>query len=68
MFNLAKRKEERKSKEKALMEEMKMEAKPKFKELALLVLRQQLIILPLVLFAMIILMLVARVLLFFWGA
>jgi hypothetical protein len=68
MFNYSKRKEERRLKEEALLKEMKLEGKPKFKDLALLVLRQQLLILPVVILFMVILMLVGKLILVFWGA
>lgn len=68
MFNNSKRKEERRLKEEALLKEMKLEGKPKFKDLAFLVLRQQLLILPVVILFMVILMLVGKLILVFWGA
>lgn len=68
LFRFDDRKEERKKREKELMENIKMGEKPKFKDLLSVMLAQYMVILPVAFGGMIVFFLVIRVILYFWGA
>lgn len=67
MFRFDDRKEERKKYEKELMKNVKMNEKPKFKDLISIMLAQYLVILPLVVIGIVVFFLVIRGILYLWG-
>jgi len=68
VFRFDDKKEELRRTEKELMRSVKMNEKPKFKELVSIMLAQYLIILPVAFIGMIAFILVIKVILYFWGA
>lgn len=68
MFRFDDKKEERRMREKELMRNIKMNEKPKFKDLVFIMLAQYAIILPVAFIGMIVFFLVIKGVLYFWGA
>ncbi|MGL5354712.1 MAG: hypothetical protein ACRDA5_15575 [Clostridium sp.] len=68
MFRFDDRKEERRRREKELMETVKMGEKPKFKDLLAVMFAQYMVILPVAFGGIIAFFLVIRIILYFWGA
>lgn len=68
MFRFDDRKEERIKEEKELMRNVKMDEKPKFKDLLSIMFVQYLMILPVALIGIIVFFLLLRGILYFWGS
>lgn len=67
MFRFDDRKEEREKHEKELMKNVKMNEKPKFKDLISIMLAQYLVILPVAFIGIVVFFLVLRGILYLWG-
>lgn len=68
MFRFDYRKEADRQRDRQLMSEVKFDKKPSFKELLTMMLSQYLLILPVLFIGIIVFILTAKVILFFWGS
>lgn len=68
MFRFDYRKEADRERDRQLMNEVKFDKKPSFKELVTMMFSQYLLILPVLFIGIIVFILAAKIILFFWGA
>ena len=68
MFRFDYRKEADRQRDRQLMNEVKFDKKPSFKELVTMMVSQYLLILPVLFIGIIVFILTAKIILFFWGS